>query len=369
MEHKKNNHLLELFFLIISISLLIYVFLLFSSTNNKNGNDITDNKQIIENNEVSNEKLNLLANEQDFNILLPILEEKYENEPNKIENVLNYANVLANIWSLKRSEKDYWNFAIKFANYALNLDPNNSEAYRIIWYANEIMENYDDAFTAYDKSIKLDENNALAYWNRWHAYGLVWKTEEAEKDFLISYKLDSSNSHVLMNLARGYLSKWEDKEALKYFKEVVKKSTNIRFKSEALFSIWNLQINDKNYKDAEETFINSIDIDPNFELGYIWLAKTQFLLFLKQVKKNKETADNSLVDSAIENYNKSIEINPNKTLAYYQLALLYMDVWHYEETEKNFIKALEVIPNDITLSKPEKEAMLILVNNHYTLWN
>jgi len=369
MKNKKNNYLIKIILIIFSliILLIIYFYLNLPKNNIKAIENWKINKKLVvtNNKNISIEKLNLLVNEQKFNEALTILNSQYKKNPN-IENILNYSNVLSDLWSLERKEKEYWKIAIEFANQALQLDPNNSEAYRIIWYANEIMENYDEAFVNYNKAIELNESNALAYSNRGHASELIWNTDVALKDFLKAYKLNPKLDHTTANLAKIYFSKWDYKKAEFFYNKVLENSNNTRFKAESLCMAWMNYINNNDFEKADKTFRRAIIMDPNYELWYIGLSRAQFFIFLKQVKKGN--ANNNLVDDSINNLKIAIKINPNKSLWYYQLALIDIDLQLYNDAESNFKKALKVLPLDITLSKDEKIEMKKLINNKYTKW-
>jgi tetratricopeptide (TPR) repeat protein len=334
------------------------------NTETTNINEISDN--INEENSTKIEELNLLTNEQNFDEVIPIFESLYENNPTDVTMLINYANTLMHKWSVEMKEEEYWNQAIILAKKVLEIDSKNSEAWRIIWYSNEIMEKYDESLKAYNKAIILNSNNALAYSNRWHAYKLLWNLEKAEIDFLKAYGLDDTMDHVIINLATIYLGKADNEKAIKYYNKVIDNSLNTRFKSEALYSIWSIKLNNENLEEANEYFEKAKIMDSKFELPYIWLSKAQFLFFLQQVRNKNENIDNTLVDKSLLNLDTAISINPNKSIAYYQLALIYLHLKKFDKTESNFKKALEVIPNDITLSKNEKEAIKNLINNYYT---
>ena len=150
-----------------------------------------------------------------------------------------------------------------------------------------------------------------------------------------------------------------------FYNKVLKTSLNTRFKSEALYSIGSISIEDDKLKEAEAYFWQASEMDPAFELPYIGLAKAQFMRFFEQVNNDDEDINGNLVGQALQNLVNAININPNKAMAYYQLALIHKHLGLYSETDRFFQEALAVIPNDISLSKTEKETMINLINNHY----
>ena len=343
---------------------VILIFLLIISISSC-GEYVNDELSPVVNNNQSINQLEWLIDNQNFDEALPILEETYNKNPEDFYNVFNYINALLSKWSIERKEKEYWEKVIKIAEKALLIFPNESELYRLIWYAYEIMENYDKSLNSYNKSIELDIKNALAYSNRWHAYKLYWEYEKAEEDFLKAYELNKTNDHILINLAWMYSLKWEKykDKAIELFDNVINTSNNIRFKSEASYSIASLISNKDDYlmtyedfENAEEYFQKSIDFDPKFEIGYLWLAKIQFLILIKKAQEEKISTEyaEKQIGEILKNNDIAIWLNPTRTISYIQESLILKDLWFNEESEKQLTKALELLPDDITLTKIEK---------------
>lgn len=313
--------------------------------------------------------LNLLGNLNEFDEALSVAQKLSEANPTEVSMILNYARLLIQKGSLWFEEEKYGKQAIEVAQKALEKEQNNAEAWRIIGYANEIMENYPKALEAYEKSIASDTTNASTYSNRGHTYRLLWEMEKAQIDFEKALELNPNLDHALLNLATVYLGQTKYQEALTYYQKTIENTDNNRFKSEALYSIGSIYIEQKQYQAAEKSFQEANAIDPSFESPYLGLAKVQFLIFLEQVNTDAEIIDESLVDQALINSVSAINLNPNKALAYYQLALMYMHLGFFQETDRFFQKALELIPNDLTLSKTEKEAMQNLIHKYYNYAN
>ncbi|MDQ7022484.1 MAG: tetratricopeptide repeat protein [Candidatus Gracilibacteria bacterium] len=194
-------------------------------------------------------------------------------------------------------------------------------------------------------------------------YILTGETEKGLVDLLKSYELNDKSEHTILNLANIYLGKGENEKAEIYYKQAIEVSNNNRFKAEALYALGGIEILRKNLKEAENYFIKVIKIDPKFELGFIGLGKVQFFMFIEELKINGKETDDILMNTSIANLNKAIELNPDKTLVYYQLKIIYTFFGKQEKVEEYTNKALEVLPKDITLSSIEKEAMKKLINN------
>ena len=246
-------------------------------------------------------KLENLINNQKFDEAIPELEKMYNKDYKDISNILNYMSALLSKWSITRQEKEYSKKAIEIWNKALLEFPNNSELYRSIWYAYEIAEDYTNAFTNYDKSIELDSNNAMAFANRGHAYKLFWDYNKAEEDFLKAYELDNTNDFVLINLAWIYNIQLFDLDlALEYYNKTIEVTKNIRYKSEAFHSMWNIYIAKWKYIKSEESFRNAIKSDEKFELWYLWLSEIQMLNFLFKSEDKTEDDKKLLLQKALK---------------------------------------------------------------------
>ena len=316
-----------------------------------------------------------LINNQKFDEAIPVLKENYEKDSKNIANILNYMSALLAKWSITRQEKEYSKKALEVWNKALIEFPNNSELYRYIWYAYEIAEDYENSFKNYDKSIELDDKNAMTYSNRGHSYKLFWDYSKAEKDFLKAYEINQIDDHILINLAWIYVLKWDkyNEKAIELFEKVLKTSWNIRFKSEASYSIATLisrkddyLMTTNDYEDAEKYYKKSIEFDPKFESWYIWLAKIKFSFLLKRGQENKITKDEieKEIFTIVEYSDIAIAINPEKSESYIQWGFILRDLWYKDKGDSMLNKALELIPNDITLTKIEKENLLDYINKN-----
>ena len=87
----------------------------------------------------------------DLDGALAAAESVLSNNPNDIPALLAKASALAQRGSLEFKEKEYGPQAIEVARQVLALDASNSEAWRLIGYSNEIMQNYPAAHDAYAK--------------------------------------------------------------------------------------------------------------------------------------------------------------------------------------------------------------------------
>jgi len=351
------------------IIFLLFIIITISScgiTNKKNWEEKQEKivKQEI-NKTTKQEKLVKLEdqiNKQEFDKAIPELEKMYNQNPEDLDNILNYSQALLAKWSITRQEKEYSKKAIEILNKALKKYPKESEIYRLLWYANEIAENYKDAFENYDKAIELNPENALAYANRWHAYRLYWDYDKAIKNFLKAYKINPKNNFVLINLAWIYNIDNDFPNAIKFYKEAIKNNKNIRFRAEAYHSIWQIYMGKWRYKEAEDAFRSAIKSDEKFELWYLWLSELEMFKFLYQNQNLSKEEKLKLVKDALKNNEIAIALNPTRAKSYLNKWLILREI---DKENSDFVLklALDVIPNDITLWKKEKENLKVYISN------
>jgi len=307
------------------------------------------------------EALNDLINKQEFDKVLPILKKNYEDAPENINNMLIYLWTLANMGTYLREEAKYSEIIIKLVEKWIKIHPNNSELYRVLWYAYEMIQDYENAFLNYDKSIKLNDNNTASYIARGHAFRLIWEYKKAENDFNKAYKLDDTVSENLINLATIYLYKGELDKAYNMYEESLKNTDSIRYKWEALSAMWDILRSKEDFKWAKDNFNRAIKEDPEFELGYMWLGYTLLWEYENWFKGWNPSID--LLKKSEESIKLAIEKNPNKALSYIILWWIYFDLSEMDKASKYIIKWESKIDDDITLGKMEKENLIKDINS------
>lgn len=317
-------------------------------------------EEILNKQEINNQ-INQYLNELNIDEALILLKQNYINNPNDIENTLLYANILAFKWSTTYQEKQYATLAIEILTKLIEVNWWNNnrmdEVNRLMWYSYEIMEDYDNAIKNYELSIKLNKDNYMTYNHLGHAYKLLWENKKAKTFFKKSLSINPEFDHALLNMWNIYLLEKDIVNAKSNYEKVIEISKNKHFKSESYYTLWNIYFWEGDIIKARKMFQKANESNPNFDLPYIGMAKVDFLEFTKSLyeKWDSNEANIWLYKSSVTNIKKAIQINPNKTLAYYELAKQYKMFWEIENSIILFNKALEVLDNDITLSKTEKQ--------------
>jgi len=268
--------------------------------------------------------------------------------------------------SVSFNEKEYASKAIEAAKKSLELKPDNAEAYRIIGYSYEIMENYAEAQTNYLKAIELNPNFSLAYSNLGHSYDLQGDLVKAEELYLKALSLDQYNFHALNNLARVYIRNDKPEEAEKALKNSLEKNPDNRMNAEAYQMLGIIEKSFRNNPEKSREYLQqSLSYDQSIpqvwvELGFNKLSDLPYL-------ESKEDWDKGLLE--VESYiQKALTINKNQTSAYVLSALLSSYKGEYVKAEEMRVKGLEVVDLDITLGQQEKDQFRSMLESIKALW-
>ena len=99
-------------------------------------------------------------------------------------------------------------------------DEHNSEAWRLIGYAHEIIQRYDLADISYQKSLNIDPNNARTLADRAHAFDLQGKLDEAAPLYIAAISKDPYIEKAYLGLGRIAVAHADLPGALAYFEIV-----------------------------------------------------------------------------------------------------------------------------------------------------
>lgn len=288
-----------------------------------------------------------------------------------ISALLMKATTLSQRGSVEFKEKEYGTQAIVIAKQALEIaatDTEKSEAWRIIGYANEIMERYTDAFSAYDISIKLNPKNALAISQKGHAHDLNGDRMKAKLGYEQALKIDNSLAHAHLNLGRLLFYEKNYVSAEKEFNVVIGISNNKQFLSEAEYDLGLIKLYKyQNYQLAFSHFNNSVSLDDSFAIGWVGVATAKYYL-LVNLLANNPTNDNGkkllsgLVD-ALRDIEKATKINPNQTTAYLMTGKILNLLGEKNQAKGALDYGLTIIDKDISLGVIEKNDMRKILNN------
>jgi tetratricopeptide (TPR) repeat protein len=268
--------------------------------------------------------------------------------------------------SVSFDEKEYGQKAIDAATRALELNATSSEAYRIIGYANEIMQRYDEAHAAYDKAIILDPLNSQAYSNKGHAYDLQGDQVRARQHYQQALSVDNSNTHALLNLARIHIRAAEAAPAKLLLDRVVAIAANAHVRAEAyqMIAILALASQPPDYVAAEEALDASLELDASIPQTWVQLGFVKYRTLLQTATDQEMEAQMQEVDAAVRT---ALQLNPNQASALYLAHLMAKIRGDEDRAEQLRQDALTAIPFDITLGETEKRELESTLNATFTL--
>ena len=296
-------------------------------------------------------------NQNDLNGAVTYADNVLARDPSNVAALVSKATALAQQGSLAFKEQEFGIQAIAVAQQALAINPKSDEAWRIIVYANEIMQKYDDAHAAYEKAIALNPKNAAAISQDAHAWDLQGNLIKAEAEYRAALTIDSTLDQARMGLGRIAVQKGDTEEALVLFLDLAARAQNARHRAEGAYSAGVLA-GAKGDSVATENFMRAATVsDPEYALGWAGLGAVLFSNALAMSTKHTLAERNELISQSFAALQRAIALNPNQSSAYFQLGSELAAVGQKTAALKILNEALLIVPNDITLSAPEKTAV------------
>lgn len=259
--------------------------------------------------------------------------------------------------NLTFNENEYGKKAIETANKVLAININDAQALQVVGYANEIMGNYEEALRNYDRVVGIAPESAQGYSNKGHVYDLQGDHLNAETWYKKALAIDPKNDHALVNLARIDMRKNDFVSASSSLNIVVNTSTNVRMKASAyqLLAVIESKPGSDDYSNAISLLKKALELDPlGLPQAYVSLAD----VYIKNISnvESKEAYQKTIVDAKAV-LSKSLSINPNQASAYYLLSKIAFIEGDDASSSMYRQKALDAIPQDITLGEKEKESL------------
>jgi len=283
-------------------------------------------------------------------------------DPANVSALLVKATALEQKGSLMFEEEKFGTQAILVAQQALAIDPKSDEAWRIIGYANEIMEKYDAAHAAYEKAIELNPKNAAAISQDAHAWDLQGNAVKAEAEYRAALSIDATLDQAQMGLARIDTQNGKSDEALALFSALSVNAKNARHRAEGAYSAGVLA-GARGDTAASLSFMRTATTqDPSYALGWAGLGAVLFSEAFETPTKRTLAERNDLITQSFTALERAILINPNQSSAYLQLGAELATVGKKDAALKILGEASRVVADDITLTAPEKTAMSAKIN-------
>lgn len=212
---------------------------------------------------------------------------------------------------LKKSDKIHAVSAFKLAE---ELNPENPYYNNSLAYAYVKAELYDDAIEYYQQAIKLNPDSE---WTSivCHALGAIYAEikenyEAAEATFNAGMVLDPNNVDIQLSLGDLFMAQNDLDKAIKTYCDAISVDPlNFMTYAKTGLALW-----EKDYlEESIVAFHKSIELNPDFEIAQNNLG----VVYLDGIGDPKVS---------VEYFKNAININPNYTLAYFNLARAYQAI-------------------------------------------
>lgn len=284
-------------------------------------------------------------------------------DPHDVDALLLKAEALAQKGSLTFQERTYGLQAIDLANQALAIDPKSDEAYRIIGYAHEIMQEYDQAHTAYQEALSINPQNALAVADDAHAWDLQGKTDRAKAEYQQALNMSWNLDVAQMGLGRILFREGDLHGASVHFSEVYQDTRNVRLKAEAAYCLGVVDSLQTDAVSSEQHFRDATTIDPSYPLGWAGLGSILFNEAAASTTVQSPETRAQHAQESITDLLRAINLNPNQSAAHLQLGIEMAALGQTKNALIILNGTKDIVPKDITLSAPDKQAMLANINS------
>jgi superkiller protein 3 len=166
---------------------------------------------------------------------------------------------------LNAQENGFNELAIEYYQKAINIDPNDADAYGNMGIAYAKLEDYREAIKCYQKVIAIDPNLAAAYGNMGSAYYYLKNYREAIRCFQKAITIDPNDAMAYKSLGNAYYNLEDYREAIRCFQKAIDLDPNY---VGAYVNMGNAYVNLQNYREAIRCFQKAIVIDPNYAMAY-----------------------------------------------------------------------------------------------------
>lgn len=210
---------------------------------------------------------------------------------------------------------------------AVEFDPLNDEAHYTLGKFYLIVLNFKDSKRHLQEAVKLNQSNIDAYFH----LGMVHK-EDGDTATAIDYfnrviEIDALNTEAMHQVANLY-SEQENPEALTYFNRILF-NNNVDHMAYYGRGLFYRKMN--HLEKAMEDFQKTIEIQPTFYLAYYGAGH----IFFSQNK----------FERAIEHFRLAVKFAPEMAKAYYMIGVSQQGLENIDEALKFYEMTLQVDPN------------------------
>ena len=252
--------------------------------------------------------------------------------------------------------------AIENCNKAIQLRPDYALTYSNRGVAYHGKGKHDFAISDYDKAIELKPNYANAYNNRGNAYKAKREYNLAIADYDKAIELKPNYTDAYYNRGIAHNAKGEHNLAIKNYNKAIQINSRHVGAYNNRGSIYSEK---DDYDRAIEDYTKAIELNPNsaeiyHNRGIAYERRGNYDSAIKDSTKTIELKPDFAdayhnrgmaygkkgdYNRAIKDYNKAIALNPNSDITYYNRGNAYADIGNYDHAIKDYTKAIELKPD------------------------
>jgi tetratricopeptide (TPR) repeat protein len=188
-------------------------------------------------------------------------------------------------------------------------------------------DRYEKALTYFTRAVEINPNDTEAYFGRGGIYYLKGFYEEAIENYSKAIEINPWNAKMYYARGNAYTAVDFHNRAIEDYSRAIK--INPEF-VEAYFDRGNAYLSQGLYDQAIADYTKAIKIRPDFAEAYH--------------NRGNAYRKRELPDRAIADYNKAIALNPEYAEAYNNRGLAYFDKGFLEQALSDFNKALQLNP-------------------------
>jgi tetratricopeptide (TPR) repeat protein len=230
--------------------------------------------------------------------------------------------------------------AISEYDRAIQLNPNNIEAYTYRGNAYDSKGDIDRAISDFDQAIQLDPSYGKAYINRGVAYIVKGDLDRAISDLNKAIQLDPSSYAAYSNRGSAYQEKGDLDHAISDYDQSIQlnpnDATTFYNRGVAYHNKGDLDHAIRDYDQAIQ--LNPNEYDAYYSRGLAYSLKGD-------------------PDRAISDFNTAIQLDPNNAEAYYYRGLAYTHKGEAQNVIADLKKALELCGSDAQLCQYAQQAL------------
>ncbi|MBN2892029.1 MAG: tetratricopeptide repeat protein [Bacteroidales bacterium] len=266
--------------------------------------------------------------------------------------------------------QEYYNLAIEDYNQTIELQANNVGAYSNRGITLAKIGKFQEAVEDFNQVVKIDSTYGNVYSNRGNAFGLLGKWDYAILDYNKALELNPNFEDALFNRGIAYSNVGQNEESIKDFNQVITENSN---KLDAYMhrgiSLYFAEKIDSAIVDFN-TYLNVNPAKYNLiyyralaydKKGEVELAKKDFqnlatnypqiisdLIATGTRIENQADATRNIefYQKALELFNDILKINPNSSVAYSRIGVIYGKMGDMNAAFKNLNKAIELDNNN-----------------------